>query len=689
MRVLQRAAVVGGSAIALASMLAAVSGAPVAAAPQAASPPCTPQVAGPTLPPVPVYEPAKHNGRLEMHVRQTDLGGGATAYCYQLPGQTTYVDAPTIQVRQGEKFEMVLVNELKTPAPASGSAMPMPMPAPTAPDGCAQMPSAPTPSPAAAGATPFANTYGVLGLGPTPDPRWIGDTPTHNAGDTNFHTHGWHVSPLVDNVFKSLDATVTPPGGTPRTCSYPWAVPTDQPVGTYWYHSHMHGVAGAQVGGGLAGAIIVLPLATAKAPHEPQDRVILIKNYVVPGKTPQQLPDQLGARARNDASVTAVRPRGLPPGAVLSGNAFSYKDTGDCGFGAVPPPGLQGPALMVNGYKVPQPGENWPTPVAYLGAGVTERERIVNASSNYYVDVQMTKRGSAAPEPLVIVSRDGVPISPNDSTTISLRPNAHTHVILPPGGRVDIDIVGSTGPQMLSSRLVCGGPKGPLMPARQLVTFTTPPVVPGAKRMPGQNVALAPHVSAAAPGGTRAAQFLRRYGQHIDVRRTLAFSQYDGFTTSAGFYVTETVDSTKPGMGFVERPFWLAPGPSTTDPDRYLAPNITVNQDDTEEWTLVNASPEIHAFHIHQMTFVATLSPYETTDVKLDTLALPPARVLTNSQPYPTLTPSVSKILINFSVVDAGTFVYHCHMLFHEDHGMMGIVTVLPSKKHPRPNAYH
>ncbi|MGZ3520290.1 MAG: multicopper oxidase domain-containing protein [Vulcanimicrobiaceae bacterium] len=31
---------------------------------------------------------------------------------------------------------------------------------------------------------------------------------------------------------------------------------------------------------------------------------------------------------------------------------------------------------------------------------------------------------------------------------------------------------------------------------------------------------------------------------------------------------------------------------------------------------------------------------------------------------------------IDFRHVHRGTFVFHCHMLFHEDHGMMGIIRV-------------
>ncbi len=38
--------------------------------------------------------------------------------------------------------------------------------------------------------------------------------------------------------------------------------------------------------------------------------------------------------------------------------------------------------------------------------------------------------------------------------------------------------------------------------------------------------------------------------------------------------------------------------------------------------------------------------------------------------------PTKTEVEIDFRKVPRGTFVFHCHMLFHEDHGMMAIITV-------------
>ena len=72
-----------------------------------------------------------------------------------------------------------------------------------------------------------------------------------HPGETNLHTHGFHVSPHVpgDNVFRTIV-----PGGD---FQYQYNLPLDHPPGAYWYHPHLHGQTNPQVFAGMAGAIIV------------------------------------------------------------------------------------------------------------------------------------------------------------------------------------------------------------------------------------------------------------------------------------------------------------------------------------------------------------------------------------------------------------------------------------------------
>ncbi len=73
----------------------------------------------------------------------------------------------------------------------------------------------------------------------------------HCFNNTNLHTHGWHVSPTgnSDNVLLDLA-----PG---TSLDYEYYLPKDHPAGTFWYHSHRHGSTALQVSSGMAGTLIV------------------------------------------------------------------------------------------------------------------------------------------------------------------------------------------------------------------------------------------------------------------------------------------------------------------------------------------------------------------------------------------------------------------------------------------------
>jgi len=85
----------------------------------------------------------------------------------------------------------------------------------------------------------------------------------------------------------------------------------------------------------------------------------------------------------------------------------------------------------------------------------------------------------------------------------------------------------------------------------------------------------------------------------------------------------------------------------------------------TEEWVIRNASTQWHPFHIH-------INDYQVVAI--------------NGQPVPvrysedtTPVPPFGEITIRTRFRDfPGRWVYHCHILLHEDHGMMGTVKALP-----------
>ncbi len=100
-------------------------------------------------------------------------------------------------------------------------------------------------------------------------------------------------------------------------------------------------------------------------------------------------------------------------------------------------------------------------------------------------------------------------------------------------------------------------------------------------------------------------------------------------------------------------------------------PAIVTNTGAVEDWTIENHSGEVHAFHIHQIHFLVMAIngvPVPNPDLQ-DTVIVPN---WTGSGPYPSVT-----LRMDFRDPNiAGTFVYHCHILDHEDGGMMAKIQV-------------
>ncbi len=98
----------------------------------------------------------------------------------------------------------------------------------------------------------------------------------------------------------------------------------------------------------------------------------------------------------------------------------------------------------------------------------------------------------------------------------------------------------------------------------------------------------------------------------------------------------------------------------TFDPAR---DDQTVTFGSTEEWTVTNNSPLAHPFHIHvwPFTVIAASDNRALTGTPQDVALIPPRGWVRLRIPFTTFT---------------GRSVYHCHILDHEDAGMMATVVV-------------
>jgi hypothetical protein len=114
-------------------------------------------------------------------------------------------------------------------------------------------------------------------------------------------------------------------------------------------------------------------------------------------------------------------------------------------------------------------------------------------------------------------------------------------------------------------------------------------------------------------------------------------------------------------------------GKGATQFDMNRPPNLVVHQGTVEDWVLTNTTFEDHVFHIHQLHFqVMEINGQPVHDLAIrDTINIP-------HRGTDGATPSV-KLRMDFRGANlVGTFLYQCHIVAHEEGGMMGSIQVLP-----------
>jgi FtsP/CotA-like multicopper oxidase with cupredoxin domain len=295
---------------------------------------------------------------------------------------------------------------------------------------------------------------------------------------------------------------------------------------------------------------------------------------------------------------------------------------------------------------------SWPTyipAVIQMNAGAQEFWRVANTAADTILDLQLKYDGVA--QPLTLVALDGVPIGSQDGTqqgyTITQK-----DVYIPPASRAEFIVTGPSAnvqSAMLITNHINTGPAGDSDPYRPLAVIQTTqqtlklPVVP-------------------APSGPPPKQlFANVQLQQITAKRSLYFDEH--FVPSGGgklkFFITV--------KGKPEELF------NADNP-----PAITTHQGAVEEWTIENHTQEVHEFHIHQIHFllekVNGVPVSQQQQQFYDTYQV--GYSANGQKPYPSIT-----VLMDFRGAVVGDFVYHCHILDHEDGGMMATIRVLPPKK--------
>ncbi len=433
---------------------------------------------------------------------------------------------------------------------------------------------------------------------------------------TNLHFHGLAVPPVCHQD-EVLTTSVLPENDP---FEYRVQIPANQPPGLYWYHPHLHGFSKVQVLGGASGALIVEGIERAvPALAGLPERVLIIRD--------QDLLHPNAAPAESDVNA--------PP--VIVDPDGDARNTGS---------GTGKPAKDLSLNFVPAPYPDYERAIIPIQPGERQLWRVLNASAITYLNLQMLYDGH--PQGFGVVALDGVPINWNG---IGDGIVTQTHIGLPPGGRAEFIVTGpAEGVKAeLLTRSVntgAGGENDPVRPLAAIVASRNAPEL---------------HSKLSAPPVPLVRTTADWLGNAQPVReRTLYFSETlqdpKDPNSPTTFYIT--VDGQAPVL---------------FDPTSSV-PNIIVHQGDVEDWYIENRSQELHAFHIHQIHFM--LLQWFGIDVNepflRDTINVPFWDGKTAK--YPSV-----KLRMDFrdpSIV--GTFPFHCHLLEHEDGGMMGLVRVEP-----------
>jgi len=438
---------------------------------------------------------------------------------------------------------------------------------------------------------------------------------------TNLHFHGLNIPPVChqDDVLHTSIQPEDPP------FEYRFRIPLDEPPGLYWYHPHIHGFTKEQVLGGASGAIIVEGIERAdKAVAGLPERVLVIRDQ-----------DLLNPNAPPSKSEPVV-PK------MLFDRDGDAANTGT-GFGK--------PAKDLSVNFVPVPYPDYPPAVIEMKPDEQQLWRVVNASGITYLNLAVLV--GHQPQPLGLVAMDGVPLNHTAGLPADFV-DWQTHLGVPPGARVEFIVKGP--PQgvsaLLVTRTVDTGPGGENDPNRALAMITA------SKDAPAQSVELSASPKPLAPPQ------LPWLGSVPPVRtRLLYFSEKllepNNPNSATEFYLT--VDGQTP---------------QKFDPKSGV-PNIIAKQGTVEDWIIENRSSELHAFHIHQLHFMLLDYGGRPVDEPFlrDTVNVPYYNGRTLA--YPSV-----RLRMDFRDPNTiGDFVFHCHLLEHEDGGMMGLIRVEPDSQ--------
>jgi FtsP/CotA-like multicopper oxidase with cupredoxin domain len=443
----------------------------------------------------------------------------------------------------------------------------------------------------------------------------------------NIHYHGTNTSPTCHS-----DEVIKTLINSGQTFQYNVAFPTNEPPGLYWYHPHVHGNAEHAVLGGAAGALVVDGIEDVQpAVSGLRHRIIVLRDQ----PTVQSL---------------QTPPINESPGGTPNGVPFQDLTVNN---------------ITTNTFTDANGNTSYTPAVLHMEPGEKQFWRVSNSTSDTILDLQVQFDG--LPQTFQVVAVDGVTVNSQDGT----QPGgliALNHFRLPPASRVEILVNAPSASvklaQLVTLNILTGtnGDDDPNRPIFTIQLLADDEDEPTTDDRVGQFTAMNPNQK----------RFAGLATAPIAAKRVVFFNEIQ----PTSFFMDV--------QGQPEHIF---------DPN--APPAITATQGTVEEWTVENHTLENHEFHFHQVHFLVE----SQNNFKINGDVLPPGILGqyldmievpnwdgNTAHPFPSVT-----LRIDFRGPDIGTFVFHCHILNHEDLGMMNIVQVVaadsanhnPAKKVP------
>jgi suppressor of ftsI len=479
---------------------------------------------------------------------------------------------------------------------------------------------------------------------PPNDPKgWDGNhNVPHNFNSTNLHTHGLDVRP---HLFEPL-GTSNPlaemisihPG---ESKDYPFQIPDDQPPGLYWYHPHHHGSTAVQAVSGMAGPLIV------KGDIDEVPEIKAAKDILLAIQ-------DVGLFVSNDSKATdksplyCYEPKQNAIWQTFGGNVTIYDPkTGQpvatdltCGFTTGDYPLryylMNGKAFFKETHNQADPtdptSEQMPVQRYQIAQGEVVRFRMLNACSDNLMPIVVQGHE------MHLIALDGVNFTEVRTIPVYDRMTGDGQVLLAPANRAEFLIQGINKPGVY--KIMQLAQKQQFLQSAQK-TICEIEVTHKKKPM---------KLPTKLPKQERNYPLIKP--EEIKNIRTIQF----GGTFPGVLNPVVGIDFLINNMQYEER-----------------AVPVIVERDTCEEWHLVVEGPhhggtEGHPFHIHVDSFEV---------IKIGNVEQPPGTFMDT-----VWVPVNTTVVIRMKFLEwVGKSVFHCHILPHEDTGMMQNFLILDPKE--------